>query len=136
MYNPLFMYQFSSLTTTLMTTTNPKRFNTRNITRWVNRIRCRKNIGLKDLAPSKAVSSEISPIEGNPLHQNLPEGYQIVEKLVEERAINGATHFRVCWRWCSAKQGTWEPETNLPSLIINDYREMIRAKRALRDVES
>ena len=79
---------------------------------------------------------EVSPIEANPLHQNLPEGYYIVEKLVGERVINGVTHFRVRWRGYSAKQDTWEPETNLPPLIVNDYREMIRAKRALRDVES
>ena len=76
---------------------------------------------------------ESTPLAIGPLHENLPEGYYFVDRIISERRREGKPEFRIRWKGYSAKHDTWEPELNLPPIIVNEYRAMIRAKKTRRD---
>ena len=76
---------------------------------------------------------ESTPLAIGPLHENLPEGYYFVDRIISERKQDGKSEFRIRWKGYSAKHDTWEPELNLPPIIVNEYRAMIRAKKTRRD---
>ena len=76
---------------------------------------------------------EATPLAVGPVHTNLPEGHFIIDHLVSERKKEGHAEFKVRWSGCSRKHDTWEPEMNLPPIVVNECRAEVRAKRAQRD---
>ena len=76
---------------------------------------------------------EATPLAIGPLHENLPEGHYFIDRLVGERKVNGFSEFKVRWSGWGKRHDTWEPELNLPPIIVNEFRAQIRAKRAQRD---
>ena len=76
---------------------------------------------------------EVTPLSIGPLHENLSEGYYFFYRLVAGKKKRGGSDFKVGWKGYKSKYDTWEPEVNLPPLIVDEYHAMIRAKGAHRD---
>lgn len=51
-------------------------------------------------------------------------GIFIIEKIVGHRSRRGIYEYKIKWEGYSTRENTWEPATNLPAWIVDQYNEI------------
>lgn len=59
------------------------------------------------------------PANENDAHTDDPNKQYYVEKLLRYKFQNGKKFFRV--KWMGHSERTWEPEENLPQILVKDF---------------
>jgi len=71
--------------------------------------------------PSQISESVISSANLNDLDGDVPDGYFVVERILEHKRIHNKMHYRVRWRGFSESDDTWEPEGHLQPKLVRQY---------------
>ena len=69
------------------------------------------------LAIAHLLMTEKQPKESRTLRATM----RTKQRILQDKIIRGKRHFRIKWEKFSGKENSWEPEDNVPGVLIQEY---------------